>query len=39
MRLDADVLDTFDAFKLDGYDWQTRMNGALREWLHEHHST
>lgn len=35
MRLDADVLD---ACKRDGVGWQTRMNGALREWLQAHHN-
>ena len=34
MRFDSDVLD---AFKRDGAGWQSRMNGALREWLLQHH--
>jgi len=33
MRIDEDVLE---AFKTDGDGWQTRMNGALREWLQMH---
>lgn len=33
MRLDADIVD---AFKREGDGWQTRMNGALREWLQAH---
>lgn len=31
VRFDADVLDSF---KATGRGWQTRMNDALREWLH-----
>lgn len=31
VRYDADVLA---AFKAGGPGWQTRMNDALREWLH-----
>ncbi|HET8598275.1 MAG TPA: BrnA antitoxin family protein [Castellaniella sp.] len=31
VRYDADILD---AFKAGGPGWQTRMNDALREWLH-----
>jgi uncharacterized protein (DUF4415 family) len=34
IRLDADILV---AFKAGGKGWQTRMNDALKEWLHEHH--
>jgi uncharacterized protein (DUF4415 family) len=30
IRLDADVLD---AFKRQGDGWQTRINGALRDWI------
>lgn len=30
IRLDADVVQ---AFKSKGPGWQTRLNGALREWL------
>jgi uncharacterized protein (DUF4415 family) len=30
IRLDAEVLE---AFKATGRGWQTRINGALREWL------
>ena len=30
VRYDADVVD---AFRATGTGWQTRMNGALREWL------
>ncbi|KAF3999240.1 BrnA antitoxin family protein [Glaciimonas immobilis] len=33
MRLDTDIVD---AFKREGDGWQTRMNGALREWLAAH---
>lgn len=33
MRLDTDIVD---AFKRDGDGWQTRMNGALRDWLQAH---
>ncbi|WP_211463161.1 BrnA antitoxin family protein [Collimonas silvisoli] len=33
MRIDEDVLE---AFKTGGDGWQTRMNGALREWLQTH---
>ena len=33
MRFDEDVLE---AFKTGGDGWQTRMNGALREWLQTH---
>ena len=33
MRLDTDIVD---AFKREGDGWQTRMNGALREWLQAH---
>jgi uncharacterized protein (DUF4415 family) len=33
IRLDADVLG---AFKDGGAGWQTRINGALREWLKAH---
>lgn len=33
IRYDQDVID---AFKATGDGWQTRMNSALREWLHEH---
>jgi len=35
IRLDKDVLD---AFKAKGRGWQTRINTALREWLHEQES-
>lgn len=31
VRYDSDVVD---AFKAGGPGWQTRMNDALREWLH-----
>lgn len=33
VRYDADIID---AFKAAGDGWQTRMNGALREWLQTH---
>lgn len=33
IRLDRDVLDVFRA---SGPGWQTRMNAALREWIHDH---
>ena len=33
MRLDGDIVD---AFKSGGDGWQTRMNGALRDWLQTH---
>ena len=33
IRLDHDVLA---AFRAGGPGWQTRMNEALREWLHTH---
>ncbi|NUT63514.1 BrnA antitoxin family protein [Herbaspirillum sp. C9C3] len=33
MRFDIDVLE---AFKSQGAGWQSRMNGALREWLAQH---
>jgi uncharacterized protein (DUF4415 family) len=33
LRIDNDVLS---AFKATGKGWQTRMNDALREWLHRH---
>ncbi|AYR26584.1 BrnA antitoxin family protein [Herbaspirillum rubrisubalbicans] len=33
MRFDIDVLE---AFKSEGAGWQSRMNGALREWLAQH---
>ena len=33
MRFDAEVVD---AFKSEGDGWQTRMNGALLQWLQEH---
>lgn len=36
MRVDEDVVD---AFKGAGDGWQTRMNGALREWLETHRVT
>jgi len=32
IRLDSDVVE---AFKATGRGWQTRINSALREWLHE----
>ncbi len=31
VRYDADIID---AFKAGGPGWQTRMNDALRDWLH-----
>lgn len=31
VRYDADIIE---AFKAGGPGWQTRMNDALREWLH-----
>ncbi|ANN66610.1 BrnA antitoxin family protein [Bordetella bronchialis] len=33
IRYDQDIVD---AFRKTGDGWQTRMNAALREWLHEH---
>ena len=33
VRYDADVIK---AFKATGRGWQTRMNEALKNWLHEH---
>lgn len=33
VRYDADIVD---AFKAGGDGWQTRMNGALRDWLKSH---
>ena len=33
IRYDQDVID---AFKAGGEGWQTRMNDALRSWLHDH---
>lgn len=33
IRYDQDIID---AFRKTGDGWQTRMNAALREWLHEH---
>ena len=33
IRLDADLLS---AFKATGKGWQTRMNSALRQYIHEH---
>ena len=33
VRYDADIIE---AFKSAGDRWQTRMNGALREWLQTH---
>lgn len=33
IRYDQDVIE---AFRKTGDGWQTRMNAALREWLHEH---
>jgi uncharacterized protein (DUF4415 family) len=33
VRYDADIVE---AFKAGGDGWQTRMNGALREWLQTH---
>lgn len=33
VRYDADIIE---AFKSSGDGWQTRMNGALREWLQTH---
>ncbi|WP_429500746.1 BrnA antitoxin family protein (plasmid) [Robbsia andropogonis] len=33
MRIDGDIIE---AFKSSGDGWQTRMNGALREWLQTH---
>lgn len=33
VRYDADIID---AFKAQGDGWQTRMNGALRDWLQTH---
>ncbi len=35
IRLDADIVESF---KRAGEGWQTRMNGALREWLSTHHA-
>ncbi|EOA05906.1 MULTISPECIES: BrnA antitoxin family protein [Herbaspirillum] len=33
MRFDVDIVE---AFKRGGDGWQSRMNGALREWLTQH---
>lgn len=33
MRFDEDIVE---AFKRGGDGWQSRMNGALREWLAQH---
>ncbi|MRT28782.1 MULTISPECIES: BrnA antitoxin family protein [Herbaspirillum] len=33
MRFDQDIVE---AFKAGGDGWQSRMNGALREWLAQH---
>lgn len=33
VRYDADIIDTFN---VQGNGWQTRMNGALRDWLQTH---
>jgi uncharacterized protein (DUF4415 family) len=33
VRLDADIVE---AFKSTGKGWQTRLNGALRDWLKTH---
>ena len=33
IRLDADLLG---AFKATGKGWQTRVNAALRQYIHEH---
>ena len=33
VRFDAEIVE---AFKSAGAGWQTRMNGALREWLEKH---
>lgn len=33
IRLDADLVETF---KSTGKGWQTRVNAALRQYLHEH---
>ena len=33
IRLSPDVVN---AFKSSGKGWQTRINEALKEWLHEH---
>ncbi|RXZ38225.1 hypothetical protein D9O50_01365 [Oxalobacteraceae bacterium CAVE-383] len=33
VRFDEDVIE---AFKSEGAGWQTKMNGALRQWLLEH---
>ncbi len=35
MRFDQDIIE---AFKRGGDGWQSRMNGALREWLVQHQS-
>ncbi len=35
IRLDADIVQ---AFRSKGRGWQTRVNAALREWLHSHTS-
>lgn len=34
LRLDPDILA---AFRAEGPGWQTRMNDALRDWLHTKH--
>jgi uncharacterized protein (DUF4415 family) len=36
MRFDQDIVE---AFKRGGDGWQSRMNGALREWLVQHQSS
>ncbi len=36
IRIDQDVLE---AFRADGAGWQSRMNAALREWLHSNKKT
>jgi uncharacterized protein (DUF4415 family) len=33
VRFDEDVIE---AFRSEGDGWQTKMNGALRQWLQEH---
>lgn len=33
VRFDEDVIE---AFRRQGDGWQTKMNGALRQWLQEH---
>ena len=36
IRLSPEVVE---AFRATGKGWQTRMDGALKEWLREHHPT